>query len=411
MIRPRTALFAEVADAGAAPPAQANQFAGMSPSQAAREAGFEVPDSVPKPAAKQPEPAKTEAEPAKPDATKEEKPVESKKLDTKGKSPWDALPEIEDKKPEAKKVAPVEDEDLTPPKGLDEKGGARWKELKTIEKQFKSLNEEHATLKKQIEAAESGKSEATLKELEQLRAEKAEIEQLVAEKKMERSDEFRKSVIAPIEESNSKIAKFIELSGADKMAMQKAVGIADEMERLDAVGKILDSIENPLKPMQETALYKAIEQLHEAWGNEDRLRAQAREIEVAADAKSESSRLEASRIREQEWNQHTEAMFDTLSKKLPILKDPDIANQVKAASVMSDDVQDQVYRAQAGALFPHIVQERNTLAAKVAELQGVISDMNGSRPNTDAKQEAPKGGNDEFRGLSPSQAAQKAGYA
>lgn len=91
----------------------------------------------PKPADK-PQPAADTKQPEAKEAPKpEKKKVELPPAD-KTKNPWDALPNIEDKKPEPKKEEPAAAEDEVLPKGLDDKGGARWKELKAIERQYKA---------------------------------------------------------------------------------------------------------------------------------------------------------------------------------------------------------------------------------------------------------------------------------
>jgi hypothetical protein len=118
----------------------------------------------------------------------------------------------------------------------------------------------------------------------------------------------------------------------------------------------------------------------------------------------------AEKAAKEEWSSAFDTMFGKLAEKLPMLKDPDVARQIRENAVKSDDVMDQVYNVQAGVILPQLVAERNTLTAKVAELESVITDLNGAKPNTDGRQEVVKG-DDEFKNMSPSEAARRAGFA
>lgn len=370
------------------------------------------------------------------------KPADKKKVELppaeKGKNPWDALPKIEDKKPEAKqKETPAGEGDEVLPKGLDEKGGARWKELKAIEKQFKTQTEEIATLKKQIESGESGKVEMTMKEIEALRTEKAEIEQLVAERRLEKSEEFKKAVVEPVGIASRQIDQLVKMGGIDKRAMEEAVGVVDETERHIAVSKVLrqaekayadkratleakvengeasaadlDALGEPLDAVLVSQLNNAISKLHVAWGEEDRLRSQAREIQTAADVRDTSLKASAEKARQEEWSQASDALFDSLSEKFPFLKDEDTAKQIRERITQDSDPMTQALRAYAVPLLQVVTTERNQLSARVAELESVIADYNGSKPSTDGAQDRSTDSSDELRNMKPSEAARRNG--
>lgn len=323
----------------------------------------------------------TQSDTEKPEAKveKAEKKATAKKpvIDT-SKNPWDAI-EAPDA-PKEKEQPAAKEEDITAPKGLDEKGAVRWKELKQAEKELGSV-------KAELEKYKAGQTELTTKELEQLRAEKEEIEQLVAEKRLEKKPEFIESVVKPLQEASGEIARLADIGGINKAELNKALQITDKIERLDAIGKLIDEAEKPLRSMQENALYEAVEKIHKTWQHEDQLRAQAREIELAADAKTEGQKLQEQRAREQEWKEANDDMLQKLSAKIPLLKDKEFADQFREKVSKPSTPIDEAYNVQAGLILPHIMRERNEFAARIKELESLTSDMSASRPSTDGKGE------------------------
>lgn len=332
--------------------------------------------------AKAPEKVTTDAVEKQPEAKVEKKVAAKKPVIDTSKNPWDAIDSIDAPKAKEEPVA-KEDPDLTPPKGLDEKGAVRWKELKQAEKEL-------GTVKAELEKYKAGQTELTTKELEQLRAEKEEIEQLVAEKRLEKKPEFINDVVKPLQEASSEVARLVEIGGINKAEMNKALQITDKIERLDAIGKLIEEAEKPLRSMQENALYEAVEKIHKTWQHEDQLRAQAREIELAADAKSEGQKLQEQRAKDQEWKEANDDMLQKLSAKIPLLKDKEFADQFREKVSRPATPIDEAYNVQAGLILPHIMRERNEFAARISELESLTADISAARPSTSGKGEAAK---------------------
>ena len=324
-----------------------------------------------------------EAQPKEDQAVVVEKKAATRKpvIDT-SKPLWDSIDSPDGAKAKEEPVA-KEDPDITPPKGLDEKGAVRWKELKQAEKEL-------GTVKAELEKYKAGQTELTTKELEQLRQEKEEIEQLVAEKRLEKKPEFIESVVKPLQEASSEIARLTEIGGINKAEMNKALQITDKIERLDAIGKLIEEAEKPLRSMQENALYEAVEKIHKTWQHEDQLRAQAREIELAADAKSEGKKLQEQRAKEQEWKEANDDMLQKLAAKIPLLKDKEFADQFREKVSRPASPIDEAYNVQAGLILPHIMRERNEFAARISELESLTADISAARPSTSGKGEAAK---------------------
>lgn len=346
------------------------------------------------------QPVTTEVVEKQPEAKVVEKKVPAKKpvIDT-SKNPWDAIDAID--APKAKEEPVKEDPDLTPPKGLDEKGAVRWKELKQAEKEL-------GTVKAELEKYKAGQTELTSKELEQLRQEKEEIEQLVAEKRLEKKPEFIESVVKPLQEASSEIARLADIGGINKAELNKALLITDKIERLDAIGKLIEEAEKPLRSMQENALYEAVEKIHKTWQHEDQLRAQAREIELAADAKTEGQKLQEQRAKEQEWKEANDDMLQKLASKIPLLKDKEFADQFREKVSRPSTPIDEAYNVQAGLILPHIMRERNEFAARISELESLTADISAARPSTSGKGEVAK---DEKPKLTFQEALRLDGYA
>lgn len=326
------------------------------------------------------EKAAAEADSKQVEAKAEKKPASKKPVIDPQKSPWDAIDAIEEPKAKEEKAEIKDDTDFTPPKGLDEKGAVRWKELKQAEKELVSV-------KAELEKYKAGQAELTTKEVEQLRQEKEEIEQLVAEKRLEKKPEFIESVIKPLQQASSEVARLIEIGGINKAEMNKAMVITDKIERLEAIGKLIEDAERPLRPIQESALYEAIEKIHKTWQHEDQLRASAREIELAAESKSEGQKLQEQRAKEQEWKEANDDMLQKLAAKIPMLKDKEFADQFREKVSRPASAIDEAYNVQAGMILPHIMRERNELAAENARLKSLNEDMSAARPSTDGKGE------------------------
>lgn len=365
----------------------------------------ETPPSNPTPEV----PAKQVEEPAKqPDPTPEKPKQEGKKTLTKADGkPWEQL--APPKKPEAAKAPEsVEGEDDTPPapEGTNEKGKITWKELHKAKKERDAFQAQITELNKKLETASPAKTEEITKEIEAIRKERDELSQLVAERRLERSDEFKKAVVEPLATANTQIEKLIKMGGLDKAEMEKAVGLTDEVERAAAIEEVISAAAKriqaatedgetvdgkPLNAILQSQLHKAVDKLHAAWGEEDRLRAQARDIEGAANSKEESARANAEKQAAKEWSEAHETMRMELASKLTdVFGDPDLAKQAVEAAVKPATPIDAAYQAFSGALLPHYVQRTNEQAARIAELEAQVGDRAASKPSISGEPEAPK---------------------
>lgn len=320
--------------------------------------------------------------------TEEQTPKKQDAKPESGGKPWENL-DAPVQKEEAKVEEIKEDDIPPPPEGTNEKGKVTWKELHQAKRERDKLSAEMAELKKQLETASPKQAEEIRGELESVKKEREELAQLVAIKKMERSQEYQDAVAKPISKAGADIQSICKIGGIDTKELDAAIVIENDIERVAAIAAVLEKGETPLRSMHETALYDAVNKLHAAWQKDAEMRSKAAEIETAFEARQQAEMTMRQKKEQDEWNQARESMKQTLAKSLTdVFGNPETAREIEEQAVVPDNPTDRAYQAYAGALLPRYVRKTNELQARINELEGVIRDRNGAKPSMNSKQEA-----------------------
>lgn len=307
-------------------------------------------------AAPPPAPAVEQSKPAE-SAT----PAEEKKLD-EGAAPAEKKKGLAalagEKKPEEKK-----DGDKKPDAALAEPEVdiTKWKKeqqdafvamrqvKKRAEEQAKTALLKAEELERKLQAATANPKDRpeTVEKLKRLEAwEKAQ--------ELQKSDEWKNVVTAPVQRSLATLSKIAERAKVDPVKLEEATDSEDEFDRLDAITALFDAAETPVPAHLVNAAVQEAAKLHPIYAKAAELKRNAQETLASLSHQTEQQKAAATQAAEAEYAKHHNHVYGQLAEKMSSLfGDEEFAKEVKAARPSTDSA-DRAYEAQAAAILPKV---------------------------------------------------------
>mgnify|MGYP006266379879 CR=1 FL=1 len=290
-------------------------------------------------------------------------PEKTEEADQVEESTKTETPEVEYKSEEGGQDEGAEEEVTT---SMTRSAGAKFKELKSELKDWKA---KYAELEKVLEEAGSKPPE----DYEALKAKVAEYEQELSVTRVEATEQYKQSVVVPLNTVLTSAYALADKYGVEEATLQAALSEKD----IDKQSEMLQDLASAFTERDRLGLYRMADDVAILLKRRDEIKANA---QSAYSTLTEKQKREASEARTQALN----SVYSTLSEKIPLLKNKDIASKVKSI-VESTDVASakpdvQAYAAYAGALLPHIFKEYQSQASKIAELEKTIASFRKTVP-------------------------------
>ena len=307
-------------------------------------------------AAPPPAPTVEQSKPAEPATPAEEKKPAEGAAPAEKKKGLAAL--AGEKKPEEKK-----DGDKKPDAALSEPEVdiTKWKKeqqdafvamrqvKKRAEEQAKTalLKAEELERKLQTATANPKDRPETVEKLKRLEAwEKAQ--------ELQKSDEWKNVVTAPVQRSLATLSKIAERAKVDSVKLEEATDIEDEFDRLDAITALFDAAETPVPAHLINAAVQEAAKLHPIYAKAAELKRNAQETLASLSHQTEQQKAAAAQAAETEYAKHHDHVYGQLAEKMSSLfGDEEFAKEVKAARPSTDPA-DRAYEAQAAAILPKV---------------------------------------------------------
>jgi len=293
-----------------------------------------------------------------------------------------ATPEVEsvqseESESEEKPTAEVESDDETPT-SMTRSAGAKFKELKSELKDWKT---KYAELEKVV--SESGSKPP--EDYEALKSKVEEYERELSVTRVEATQEFKQAVVQPLNQVLTTAYSLADKYGVEEKTLQEALAETN----LDKQSEMLQDLASGFTERDRLGLYRMADDVAVLLKRKDDIKANA---QSAYSTLTERQQKESSTAR----TAALDTVYKTLSEKIPLFKNKDIADKVKSIATSTDvassrpDV--QAYATYAGAILPHIVREYTSQANKIAELEKTISSFRKTVPKAGGgKQTAAQG--------------------
>lgn len=277
------------------------------------------------------------------------------------------------------------------PEGMTEKAGSKWKEIKTELKNWKQKYDELSKKQAETPAVDTAKNELAEAEIAKLRDQVATYEKEVVGVKLEATTEYKQQVNAPLDQLRSIVQDLAETYELDIEALNNAVVEEDRRTRVRKLAQLGESMLEP----DRLRLYKAAEDFDKVVEIKSKLEENASEtlkkFELERTDAQRKSAVEDSR----KHKEASEEMWELMTRKVPLLKDPELAKAIRAEADTVDfssaDPGLKAYTAMAGAAFPRVVSAIRAKDARIAALESQINALKGSSPGVGAPPSAPAG--------------------
>jgi hypothetical protein len=257
-------------------------------------------------------------------------------------------PKPEDKKPE-ETIAEPEVDTSKWGRSQQEAFASMRQAKKRMEEQAKTAQMKAERLEKELQAAKANPKDRpeTEAELQRLRNWEKALE-------VEKSDEWKTAIDAPVRRSLATLGKIAERAKIDPAKLEAATDIEDEFDRLDAITELFDAAEVPVSAhLVNTAIQEA-NNLHPIYAKAAELKRNAQETLSSLNHQTEQQKAAAARAADAEYSKHHEHIYGQLAEKMPsIFGDTEFAAEVKAVRPGTDPA-DRAYEAQAAAILPKV---------------------------------------------------------
>ena len=301
-----------------------------------------------------PEPPPAETTPAP--AAEDKKPAETA-TPTEKKKGLAAL--AGEKKPEEKPGEKKADETLPEPEVDITKWKKEQQDAFVAMRQVKKRAEEQAKtallkaedLERKLQAATSNPKDRpeTVEKLRRLEAwEKAQ--------ELQKSDEWKNVVTAPVQRSLATLSKIAERAKVDPGKLEEATDFEDEFDRLDAITALFDSAEAPVPAHLVNAAVQEAAKLHPIYAKAVELKRNAHETLASLSHQTEQQKTAAAAQAKADYTKHHDHVYGQLAEKMSSLfGDPKVGEELTAdvkAVRPGTDPADRAYEAQAAAILP-----------------------------------------------------------
>jgi hypothetical protein len=321
-----------------------------------------------------------------------EKPAEDKPKSLKDKLKVEEEP-AEEESTEETTTEEGEEDDLPTYKDRKptEKEKATWKGLKQAKAEYDKIKPEYEKLKAELEERKKmpALDDEVLKKLERLEQKEKIFD-------LQGSEEYQTTILAPQREIDTAIAGMSKKYGINLNDLNEAFKETVDWERDDAIEKVLKQADEevPLSIMKNI-LDKAARK-HEIWQKEIKMFEDADRKRAAYEHEQKQTATQKTIEEQKAWQaaldsstQMIETQMAPLLKSLPKEKLDEFKAALKEAKI-SDDPVERALQAQAVQVASVLVEERNVLTKKVAQLEKTIKALSAASPASNGRQPEPK---------------------
>jgi hypothetical protein len=260
-----------------------------------------------------------------------------------------------------------EDEDAEEiPKSMSRSAGAKFKELKSELKDWKT---KYAELEKVVNESKP----QTPPDYEDLKSKVAEYEKELSVTRVEATEQFKQAVVLPLNQALTAAYSLADKYKVEERVLQEALAETD----IDKQSEMLQDLASSFSERDRIGLYRLADDVAVLLKRKEEIKANA---QAAYSTLTEQQKKQGAEARAKSLD----TVYATLSQKIPLFGNKDIASKVKEVASATDlgtakpDV--QAYAAYAGALLPHIVKEYQAQASKIAELEKTITSFRRTVP-------------------------------
>jgi hypothetical protein len=252
------------------------------------------------------------------------------------------------------------------PKSMTRSAGAKFKELKSELKDWKT---KYAELEKVLEEAGSKPPE----DYEALKTKVAEYEKELSVTRVEATEQYKQAVVAPLNNVLTAAYSLADKYGVEEATLQAALAETN----IDKQSEMLQDLASSFSERDRLGLYRMADDVALLLKRKEEIKANA---QSAYSTLSEQQKKEATEARTKALS----SVYSTLSEKIPLLQNKDIASKVKSIAdstdILSSKPDVQAYATYAGALLPHLVKEYQSQSSKIAELEKTIASFRKTVP-------------------------------
>lgn len=289
-------------------------------------------------------------------------------------------------------ITPTEPEvEEKTPEGMTEKAGAKWKEIKTELKNWKQKYEELS--KKQAEAPPAApvKDPVIEAEVSQLREKLSSYEKEIIGVKLEATAEYKQQVNAPLDVIRDTVQDLADTYEIDLEALNAAVVDDDRKSRVRKLAQLGEAMLEP----DRLRLYKTAEDFDKVVDTKLKLEENASETLKRFEIERSEQQRKVAVEETRKQKEASEQMWELMTRRVPLLKDAEIAKAVRAEADTVDfssaDPGLRAYGAFAGAALPKVIKAIHEKDARIAALESQINALKGSSPSVGAPPVAPTG--------------------
>jgi hypothetical protein len=263
-------------------------------------------------------------------------------------------------------------------KSMTPAAGARFKELKGEVKEWKA---KVAELERKIaEAKPAAPDLDALPEVQALKARLDEQERELALTRVEATQEYKQSVLEPLNQVLGLAGGLAEKYQVDGDALNRALAETDVDKQSDQ----LQDLAVGFSERDRINLYRLADDIGVILRRREDIQANAKSAYETRQQKEAAEKAAQDGTLKQSRDAALGEVYKVIESKVALLSDKTISEDVKARVAKTDifnaspDV--QAYAAYSGALLPHVLKANKAQEARIAELEKVITGFRNTVP-------------------------------